>query len=113
MKGLGAQDPDIVIKTSFLLQYLRSRRIRRKFFFEFLSRSNPSLKSRHGARPRPTLSRYGLSCARVVPYGTGSRTYCACIAKVAFLSIFDFFIIYTLYRKKITRPYRKKKSIFL
>ena len=70
-----------------------------------------------------------------MPYGTGSRTYCACIAKVAFLSIFQFFlqftrltakknytplpqkkiiqfffIIYTTYRKKkITRIYRKKK----
>ena len=47
-----------------------------------------------------------------VPYGTGSCTYCACIAKVAFISIFQFFfIIYTTYRKKIiTRPYRKNKK---
>ena len=46
-------------------------------------------------------------------YGTGGCTYCACIAKVAFLSIFQFFlIIYTTYRKKeITRPYRKNKKI--
>ena len=48
-----------------------------------------------------------------MPYGTGSCTYCACIAKVAFLSIFNFFIIYTTYRKnkKITLPYRKNKKI--
>ena len=36
-----------------------------------------------------------------MPYGTGKCTYCSCIAKVAFLSIFPFFfIIYTTYRKK-------------
>ena len=53
MKSLGAQNPDIVINTLLLLQYLRSRRIRRKKNFEFLSRSSPSLKSRHGAKGKP------------------------------------------------------------
>ena len=50
MKSLGAQNPDIVINTSLLLQHPRSRRIRRKKNFEFLSPSSPSLKSRHGAK---------------------------------------------------------------
>ena len=71
-----------------------------------------------------------------VPYGTGNCTECACIAKVAFFSIFQFFynlhdlpqkknnymhlpqkkiiqfflIIYMTYReKKITRIYREKE----
>ena len=35
MKSLGAQDPDIVINTSLLLQHFPSRRIRRKKNFEF------------------------------------------------------------------------------
>ena len=38
-----------------------------------------------------------------VPYGTGSCTYCACIAKVAFLSIFQFFFynLHDLPQKKL------------
>ena len=50
MKSWGAQNPDIVINTSLLLQHLHSKRIRRKKKFEFLSPSSPSLKSRHGAK---------------------------------------------------------------
>ena len=45
-----------------------------------------------------------------MPYGTGSCTYCACIAKRAFLSIFHFLFynLHDLTQEKITRPYRKK-----
>ena len=48
-----------------------------------------------------------------MPYGTSSCTYCACTAKVAFLSIFQFFLfnLHDLPQKKIARPYRKNKKI--
>ena len=46
-----------------------------------------------------------------MPYGTGSCRYCACIAKVAFLSIFNvFYNLHGLPQKRITCPYRKKKN---
>ena len=52
-----------------------------------------------------------------MPYASGICTHCACIAKVALLSIFAIFqfflIIYTTYGKaKNTLVYRKKKTIF-
>ena len=50
-----------------------------------------------------------------VPYGTGSCTYCACIAKVAFLSIFQFFYnLHDLPQKKKLHAFTAKKgnSIF-
>ena len=47
-----------------------------------------------------------------MPYGTGSCTYCTCIAKVAFLSIFQFFfILYVTYCKKKIHPFTAKKII--
>ena len=46
-----------------------------------------------------------------MPYGTGSCTYCACIAKVAFLSNFQFFfIICTTYCKKKLPAFTAKKN---
>ena len=71
----------------------------------------------------PDNHRNNWRCARAVrkrpqghhgvPYGTGSCTYCACIANVAFLSMFHFyFIVSTTYRKKkITRPYHKNENL--
>ena len=43
-----------------------------------------------------------------MPYGTNNCTYCACVAKVAFLSIF-FNIIYTTYRKSKYMHLRLRK----
>ena len=52
-----------------------------------------------------------------MPYGTVSYTYCACIAKVAFLSIFHFFYdLHDLLQIKLHTFTAKKlhgQSIFL
>ena len=57
--------------------------------------------------PNHREGRYG------VPYGTGNCTYWASIAKVALLSIFQFFFnLHILPQKQITRIYRKKNFKF-